>query len=219
MIKNKFILGAGKGVGGVLGGILGILMFAVSIFLYGATIFISVWFFLTVVHHFHHSKTSVATPKTTSTPYVATADNFQINFPAIPTISSVGPSSDSTGGTTTGRVYDLQRQSTDTEYDVVVDNYSDENLDTLVGSSLQSSLQTSANQLAQGAKDSLNNTSFVTFKGRSALEGILTSRNTTTLSQYFVLFYNGHNVYAITVATTNRSTFDSFANSFSFLNK
>jgi hypothetical protein len=215
MIKNKFILGAGKGASGLLG----IAMFAVSIFLYGATIFISVWFFLTVVHHFHHSKTSVSTTKATSAPYVATADNFQIDFPAIPTISSVGPSSDSTGGTTTGRVYDLQRQSTDTEYDVVVDNYSDENLDTLVGSSLQSSLQTSANQLAQGAKDSLNNTSFVTFKGKSAIEGVLTPSDATTLSQYFVLFYNGHNVYAITVATTDKSTFQNFANSFSFINK
>lgn len=219
MTKNKFILSAGKGATGFLGAVLGVIMFAVSIFLYGGTIVLSVWFFLTVVHHFDHKKTtSTATINSTISPYVATEDNFQINFPGTPTISNVGPSSDSTGGTTTGRAYDLQKQSSDTEYDVIVANYSDENLGSLTGASLQSSLQTSANQLAQGAKDTLSNTSFVTFSNKSAIEGIMKPGDSSTLPQYFVEFYNGHDLYAITVATTNKSTFDSFANSFSFIN-
>jgi hypothetical protein len=219
MFGKKLLRGAGKGAQGAFGVVIGIVVIALQLFLYGAFIVLAVWFFLTVVHHFQHNKTATTTSSQASiAPYVATQDNFQIKFPGTPTVDSITPSSDSTGGTTTGRVYDLQNQSTDTEYDVVVDNYSDQNLDTLSGSNLQSALQTSANGLAQGAKSSLSDTSFVTFKGRSAIQGKMTPSASDTLPQYFVLFYNGHDVYAITVATTDQSTFQNFANSFSFLN-
>jgi hypothetical protein len=219
MFGKKLLRGAGKGASGALGIVIGIVVIAIQLFLYGAFIVLAVWFFLTVVHHFQHDKKVTTTSSQTSqAPYVATQDNFQIKFPSTPTISQINPSSDSTGGTTTGRVYDLQKQSADTEYDVVVDNYSDENLDTLSGSDLQSSLQTSANQLAQGAKSSLSNTSFTTFNGKNAIKGEMIPSSSTTLPQYFVMFYNGHVVYAITVATTDQSTFQNFANSFSFLN-
>jgi len=210
MFRNRFLKGAGKGATGIAAVVGVILYMALMLFIYGAMIVGAVYFFLFVTGHFHHAKPA---SNQTVTSYVATQDNFKINFAGVPTITDTTPGSDYTG-----RVYDVTNQTTNVEQDVLVYDYSDFNANSVSQPDLQSDLQSNLNSVAQGYKSAISNSEIITFQGLTAIQATLTPSDTSVEDSDIIMFYKGSDVYSIIDSGVNQSVFESFASSFKFLN-
>ena len=207
MNLRKLMSFTASGVGGLLGLLSALIGIAIWLFVTGGTIFLSMYIFKVVTSHFHHTNT------TTSIPYVATQDNFQINFPGTPTIQNAPIGSGS--GIVSAKIYDYQRNKNSPEYDVMVFTLSG-GVSGISNQELRNSLQTDVNDFASAGKTSISNSKFITFKSYTALEVDLNS------SQYsqgkLIGFYVNKNEYFIDTFGVSTSSFQSFINSFKVIN-
>ena len=92
----------GQAAGGLLGVVAVVAYVAISLFLTGLFIVLSLHVYTAVINHFHNQKTTQNMSGPVS--YVSTQDGFQIKFPyGTPIITNSDPTTDNTGITQSTR--------------------------------------------------------------------------------------------------------------------
>ena len=179
----------------------------------GVTVVLAVYIIGYATGLFNHKSATPKSNQVTSTAYVAKADNFQIDFPGTPNISSIPASSSSS--VTGGRVYDYSNENNAQEYVVSVTNFSSD-ISKLKTSDIKRVLQSDLNREIQSNNFSLTGSQYVTFKGAQGLQAKFTSVSHPNANQ--IDFYHKDSDIVIATFDTPYDSFESFANSYKATN-
>jgi hypothetical protein len=151
--------------------------------------------------------------------YVATADNFKINFPGKVTVNTIPSSSDGSGGTEGGRIYEVVNTGNQPGgYIVYVIHYSDTGATSLSKSDTEAALELDTQQLATVEKATISKHALTTFNGLTAVTATLVPTGGADGTINLLAFLKQHNVYVILGSNLSQSKFDKFTASFRFLN-
>ena len=152
------------------------------------------------------------------TPYVSNQDSFKIVFPGNPTITTTTSNNEGSNGLATGRIYNFQNKTTGKGYSVYVIHYTKLDSNSLTTSETLSALQYEAEQLAQIYNAKLSNGKTITFRGIPAVSATITPIDQSYASTDLLAFIKNHNLYVILGSNLSTSSFESFTNSFNFVN-
>jgi hypothetical protein len=149
--------------------------------------------------------------------YTSKQDNFQIAFPGTPTIEAIPAKSDGSGGTETGRLYSVIKQSNGSDYAIYVVRYSNSNANSISASETVAALESDIGQIAQSDNAAISNGKTSSFNNLTAVEATLTPKNTADAPADVLAFLKSNDLYMILGGGLNQSQFDAFTGSFRFL--
>lgn len=164
---------------------------------------------ITVSYHFY----KVIWPA----PYIAKQEGFQITFSQAPSVTKL-PSEKVSGGEETGEIYSLQSQSSGVAYLVYVTNYPHINFASLTKNSTIGTLDNEIEILAKNNRANLSNGQNLTFKGLRAVEATLSPTDHSEKNSEVLAFLNKNHLYVIFGTGLSQSKFNSFTNTFKFIN-
>jgi hypothetical protein len=156
-----------------------------------------------------------------TTPYVASKDNFQITFPghAKPTVKSIAPQSDGTGGKEGGRIYSVVNNNKNGGgYTIYINYYSDKTISSLTPAHTESVIEADTEYMAEVEKATITSPKIIKFNNLIAAEAILTPTDKTHGSTRILTFVKGQDAYMILGTGLTEAQFDKFTASFQFLN-
>jgi hypothetical protein len=151
--------------------------------------------------------------------YVAAGEGFEINFPATPTINNLPSQSDGLGGKETGKIYQVSAANAKSAgYIIYVNHYSGNTVSSFTKSETTEALEENSDHMAGILGANITQPQITSFKSTVAAEATLVPTTKGEGSIYLLSFLKGNNAYIILGSGMTKSRFNSFTNSFQFLN-
>jgi hypothetical protein len=151
------------------------------------------------------------------TPYVSTQDGFKIVFPGVPGVNTIPSAKDGSGGTETGRLYDVLNQNAGTAYSVYVIRFTNLNASSLSASSTQTTLENDVAGIAQTLGATVSNGRIMPFDNLTAVYSDLIPTTKGEAQSTVLAFLKNKDLYMILGTGISSSKFEAFAKTFQFI--